>query len=685
MIKLIKIFNFVIIFAIFNPLGFAEQTISFTDVSSQAGINKITLTYGASFTDVNNDGLLDIFVTNRTATPSLYINNGNGTFTDKILSSGLKTEGDQHGAAWGDYNNDGLKDLFISCGGMFGQAEGEANQFYKNLGNTSFLEITEIAGVADPQGRGRQAAWMDFDNDGDLDLFVVYGAREETPNRLFRNEGNDIFTEIGEIAGFADNTHSSGLCIADYNNDELMDVLVATGPVKLYRNNGNGTFTNVANISGLKIWGKDWIWGDYDNDGDLDLYVTRHPIGDDLIWDNSTIKFKFADPSEGGIDFFTSGNEVTFTLHKQTGKIYVGASRIEVTSPFTITEGGELNPYGEPEYDCSIEYGYFIWKDEDDEEWHIRMCQKFAPFTGIITTNGTFSEVRTINFSKWDVRDNRLFENLGNGSFIDVTNLVGLTNNDSSSEAVWADFDNDGDLDLFVNNGGIISNEPNRLYRNNGDKTFTDISKEAGVFVNYEGIGDSVIVGDYDNDGFLDIFLTNGRETPPFCYGPHILLRNNGNSNHWLKIKLIGTISNKDAIGAKVTLRIGDKIQYREQNGGIHGHSQNSQILHFGLGQSILIDSLTIKWPSGIVQKLFNIPVNQTLTIMENCCKADFDQDGDVDGTDLTIFVSSFPSVKGDPNYNKQCDYNEDDTIDNLDLFTFVSEYGKTDCHGIDK
>ena len=107
--------------------------------------------------------------------------------------------------------------------------------------------------------------------------------------------------------------------------------------------------------------------------------------------------------------------------------------------------------------------------------------------------------------------------------------------------------------------------------------------------------------------------------------------------------------------------------------------------MHFGLGQSILIDSLTIKWPSGIVQKLFNIPVNQTLTIMENCCKADFDQDGDVDGTDLTIFVSSFPSVKGDPNYNKQCDYNEDDTIDNLDLFTFVSEYGKTDCHGIDK
>jgi hypothetical protein len=186
--------------------------------------------------------------------------------------------------------------------------------------------------------------------------------------------------------------------------------------------------------------------------------------------------------------------------------------------------------------------------------------------------------------------------------------------------AAWGDFNNDGFLDLYLVNSGNNSagKGANYLYKNNQDGTFTDVASRAGVAVLVASRGRGAAWGDYDNDGFLDLFVTNGEDGTQFVEGPQILYRNRGNRNGWLKIKLVGTASNRQGLGAKVTIQIGPTIQYREFNGA-SGHflSQGAEPLHFGLGQATVVDQITVKWPSGVNQILSNISANQEVTVIE--------------------------------------------------------------------
>jgi hypothetical protein len=248
--------------------------------------------------------------------------------------------------------------------------------------------------------------------------------------------------------------------------------------------------------------------------------------------------------------------------------------------------------------------------------------------TGWITGNGTFYEVFTNLTTRWNIGNKYrsfLYRNNEDGTFTDVTlQAFGVINKGWSSSAAWADFDNDGYLDLYIVNFGAFDSVPNSFYHNSGDGTFTEIAASAGVTGMGTGRGDETsrgdvaIVGDYNNDGFLDIFITNSQSLGPFGVGgPYILYKNEGNNNNWLEIKTRGTLSNRDGIGAKVWVSTGDRTQYREQNGGTTLFGQNSTTLHFGLGSSSVIDRLKVEWPSGKSQELSNVAVNQILTLIE--------------------------------------------------------------------
>jgi hypothetical protein len=636
-------------------------------VTSEAGVayNSHT-TWGCSFADINSDGYVDIFIPNHAAgNPFLYLNNGDGTFLEvaslygllreDIVPTGSASESDDfHGSAWGDFDNDGDVDLYIACGAAGGtHNHPKDNHFMRNDG-TTFTQITDEAGVNDGWGRGRTPVWVDYDNDGYLDLLVTNVARQDAPSRLFHNNGNGTFTDVTQTAGLYDLLNykqNEAAVFGDYDQDGYVDLFMTPSylePPLIFRNNGNGTFIDVTSEAGINMNSTEWqygsgiVLGDYDNDGDLDLFIAQGvdqvaiDCGDGVPACNSTtisyIKFwtvPINDTDERYVDFKTTGNQVTFNIESyglddlKENMIFIGKDCLNPTSkPFTLNDG---EAYGEPQ-NCS-DVIFRIWQDEDDKEWHISMKQSVGypdkisnNRTGWITSNGIFNQVKT-NLAIWNMGNKYrcfLYRNNGDGTFTDVTNEAGLTYKGWSSSAVWADFDNDSYLDLYIVNYTPFDYAPNSFYHNNGNGTFTEMAVSAGITGAVTGRGDVAIIGDYNNDGFLDIFITNSKSLGPFGnYGPHILYKNNGNNNHWLEIKTRGTLSNRDGIGTKVWVTTGDRTQYREQNGGTTLWGQNSTILHFGLGSASIIDRLKVQWPSGKSQEFSDIAVNQIFTLTE--------------------------------------------------------------------
>jgi hypothetical protein len=446
------------------------------------------------------------------------------TFT-KITTGLIATEGgDSSGVAWGDFDNDGFPDLFVGNGST-------RNFLYHNNGNGTFTKLTNAAPALDS---GFGCSWGDFNNDGWLDLFVA----NRGTNYLYRNNGDGTFTKVTSFAGATGATSWSGSW-GDYDRDGWLDLFISNGGGNnnvLLHNNGNGTFTK---ITGARIAGDGGVsigtaWQDYDGDGWPDLFVANN----------------------GGNDFlYRNLRNGTFAR--------ITAGRIATDSQSAIVAD---------------------WGDYDNDGW---------PDLAV----GCFGH-------------NLLFRNLGDGTFAKLTSGPVVLDTQNSEIVQWIDYDNDGFLDLFsANDGG----QNNSLYHNNGDGTFTKII--AGSLVNDGGNSAGCAWADYDNDGFLDLFVANWQGSRP-----NFLDRNNGNTNHWLKVKCVGTASNRAGIGAKVrvraTIRAADMWQLREISGGT-GFGQTSPLAHFGLGDAVTADTVRIEWPSGAMQELHGVGLNQTLTIVE--------------------------------------------------------------------
>jgi hypothetical protein len=487
----------------------------FEDVTEGAKLNFINASYSHCWGDINGDGLLDIFIINH-ASPSLFRGNGDGTFKDITLESGIIRWGDLHGCAIGDYDNDGDQDIYVTVGARRGKGSG-SNRLYKNNGEGMFNDVASEAGVTDPKGRGRSASWVDYNNDGYLDLFMSNGKRKDASSVLFKNNGDGSFSNVSVESklNIVDNlTEASWV---DYDNDGFMDLTTVSfrrfrkWEIDIYKNSQNGTFEKTKTF-----YGWTYAWGDYDNDGDLDLFISKPP------------------------------------------RVYILGYEFSVLSKL---------------------------------------------FRGF----------------------NKLYENIGKGRFIDISDKAGFKKEMGGDKAVFFDYDNDGDLDIYLLVSGTKSKNINdMIFKNNGDKTFTNITKEIALTQNFKGRGCGVAYADYNNDGFLDLFLTNGRynyrarnEIKSHSAGPYVLYKNKYNNNHWLKIRLIGTKSNRDGIGAQIKLYLGDRVQYRQNTGGMDGYVQHSNMIHFGLGNLKSIDKIEVKWPSGSVSNMTNIKSNQTLVIRE--------------------------------------------------------------------
>jgi hypothetical protein len=474
-------------------------------------------------------------------------------FTKITTGSIVTIAGSSRGCAWGDFDRDGFIDLYVSNSAADGHSNGRDFLFHNN-GDGTFTEMRAQVGIADPID-SQACTWIDYDNDGRLDLFVsaYFGGKDA----LYHNEGNGRFAPVtsGDIVLGGGNATAASW--SDFNNDGWPDLLVANSLFSdspsldlLYQNLGLGQFRRLTNsIVAERRYGRGLSWADYDNDGRPDTFIAVA-----------------SDPALNRL-YHNEGNG-SFSLARTAG--------LSAAARYSFSGS---------------------WADYDNDG-----------NLDLFVANGGWEAVL----------GNFLYRNQGNGTFASVTNGVVATDRFGSVYGAWGDYDNDGFLDLFVSHSslgssGYLPTVKNRLYHNRGDGTFEAV--ESGHLVNDLGCSLGCAWGDYDNDGFLDLFVTN--------FGARVndLFHNNGNSNAWLMVQCEGTGSNRSAIGAKVrvkaTIRGRTMWQLREISGSGGYTSQNDLRAHFGLGDATVVDVLRIEWPSGVVSEFRGIKPRQILRITE--------------------------------------------------------------------
>ncbi len=480
----LKISLTVFLLAMAHQIAF-PQTFTRITAGNNPVVTDLYQSTGGCWVDINNDGYLDLFVSNGNLTGqnnALYLNDRNGNFIKITTGAIVNDGGSSIGGTWGDFNNDGNLDLYVANRNNFG------NFLYMGHGDTTFTRVIS-GGIATDSSNANTGAWVDINRDGYLDLHVVNFTQNDfmyigngSPNFTFtRNDTMSFLLDGGafSIAG----------AWADYNNDRFPDLFIGNAGTQndfLYKNNGNLTFTKTIFNDGRSAIGGSW--GDYDNDGNLDLIVTNYSNGKNNLYHNS----------------------------------------------------------GPPNYNL-------------------------VPVdTGIVSN--------------------------------EPANSVG---------SCWGDFNNDGYQDLFISNDGASA----FLYINNGPPDYGFTKVTTGSIVTDVANSFGCACGDYDNDGQLDVFVATR------LAAGNLLYRNNGNSNKWITLKCVGTVSNKSAIGTKVRLKanINGSPAWQTQEVMPHtGYNSENLWLHFGLGSAAIIDSIKVEWINGATNVFTNVGVNQFASIIEN-------------------------------------------------------------------
>lgn len=502
--------------------------------------------------------------------------------------SGKRLFNEQYGSGGGffDYNNDGYLDIYLINARPQGEqtdASLPTNVLYHNNGDGSFTDVTHLAGVADT-GYGVGATTGDYDNDGDLDLYLTnFG-----PNVLYQNNGDGTFTDVAETAQVADAGWGTSCAFADFDNDGFLELYVTNyanytldahktcyrhnipvycGPISyppqpdvFYHNNGNGTFTDLTQQSGLlsapAAHGLGVAVGDADNDGDPDIYVAN----------DQDFNFLFENRGDGSFE------------------------------EIGLLSGVSCSDMGKAEAGMGVAFADY---DNDGK--------------------------LDLTVSNFQNETNTVYRNEGGNFFIDTTIIAGIAEH-THRYLGWGigflDYDNDGYKDIFVANGHTMDNiaevdrstttpQQNLLFRNLRNGQFEDITAQLGEGLARRKTSRAAAFGDYDNDGDIDILITNWNQTVD-------LLRNEGgNRNNWIQVQAIGTKSNRSGIGARIKVVAGELIQYAEVKSSGSYLAFSDLRVHFGLKDVKHIDLLEIRWPSGIIDTATNLSVNQRLIAIE--------------------------------------------------------------------
>jgi enediyne biosynthesis protein E4 len=525
-----------------------------------------------------------------------------------------------------------------------------------------FIDVAAVAGLTAPVIYGRAdfkdyileatgcgCAFIDYDNDGWMDIFLLSGTKiegdpPEATNRLYKNNRDGTFTDVTERAGLRHTGWASGVCVGDYNNDGFEDLFCTCfGQNKLYRNNGDGTFTDVTKDAGLlnesPRWGAGCTFVDYNRDGHLDLFVSNY-----LQFDlkhvpkpgaNSNCNWKGV-PVECGPrglppayhSLYRNNGDGTFTDVSREA----GISELRESYGMTAV-AADFNEDGWPDIyvACDSTPSLLLMnsgKGTFSEEGVLRgvaLSEDGMEQAGMGVGIGDYDLDGHLDIFKTHFAEdtNGLYHNDGKGNFEDLTRSakIGVETRYICWGAGMIDLDNDGLPDLFMTTGNVYpqiektlpqyaNKGPRVVFRNLGNGTFEELIEEAGPGIAAAHCSRGCAFGDFDNDGDVDILIVNLSEPPS-------LLRNDMHGNHhWLKVKLIGTKSNRSAIGARVVVHYGAKKQAQEVLSQSSFYSANDPRLHFGLGSETTAD-VEIRWPSGLQEKLRGISADQLLVVKE--------------------------------------------------------------------
>lgn len=638
----------------------AVTGIRFVDVAKAAGLSiKPTQTWGSAWADIDGDGDLDLWVNrHQLSPPTLYENLGNGKFKNITEQAFLSTQsnGDFHGAAFIDVDNDGDQDLIQLAGGDQGADDANPNKEKKLFINDNgvFRDQAKARGVDYITGRGRVPVPFDINNDGRLDFVFTGPPREDdsAPPTIFRQRANGTFQNIGNFAKLSTDVPNGTFgMVSDLTGDRRLELVYATESPRVTIYNTAGLATNkplrnitasvLPNLGSAKDPIQDISISDFNNDGRQDMLIIRQgSVTSGVRRDNAfggRARIFLTQAMERGIDIATNGRmrfdfdgdnsldlpQFMLGTRVKPRDIKIGAQGISPTSAeFTLntTDPGITT---RPNYTPGVSRGVFIWYNNTQKQWRVRYSAAGRDEVSFIfRASQEVGQIAGINFEQQPVRlKDTLLINTPRG-FVDRTSTSGLNSGTGEVNVVSGDFDNDKDVDLYMVSSDLTQNLPNTLYENRGNGTFKKVVGAGGAEGTQLGIGDSVSTADFDEDGFLDLFVTNGDVfgfmRPFYLDGANALLRNQGNGNHWLQIDLEGVSSNRDGIGARVEVTSGGVTQVREQNGGIHNKSQNSKRLHFGLGKDRIISRIEVFWPNSTrPQVLTNVRVDQILTIRQ--------------------------------------------------------------------
>ncbi len=540
--------------AIFILTPITVNAVTFVDVTNEAGIRfqhssgtrssllPEDMGSGAGFADIDNDGNIDLYIVNipgpftqngknnKGNTNALYLNNGDGTFMDITRAAGVGHQGFGMGCVFADYDGDADLDLYLT---NYGE-----NVLYRNNGNATFTDVTDAAGVG-CELWSTGAAFADVDGDTDLDLYVC----------------NYVTYNLEALEQMKEESLQSGKPVPSALNPHVFEPQDNV----FYRNDGDGTFTDATAETGIAAGGgrsMQALFSDFDNDNDLDLYVANDTTTNHIYRNDGSGNFMDVSTESWAADFRGS---------------------------MGLTAG---------DYDADGDIDLFMshWVDEEN-----------ALYRNLFAEDGATGQIRFVDESYTSLLAEESIKQIGWGTTL-------------------FDYDNDGDLDIFVTNGStfqelkrpeVLIPQADMLFRNNGDETFTNVSQEAGIATLPIRVGRGAAFGDYDNDGDIDIFIVNN-------HAPPTLLRNEGgNRSNWVYVKLVGAGANRDAIGAKIQVKTADQTQVREIYAGESYMSANSFVAEFGVGEATQIETLQVTWQNGETQKLHNVPANQRIRITQ--------------------------------------------------------------------